>query len=69
MPTDIKDRAVNYSQMVLYVILGFQEFYNEKYTPLKNKVDNQEITIINQQSQINNMQTVITALVNRLSTL
>ena len=47
MPTDIKDRAVNYSQMVLYVILAFQEFYNEKYTPLKNKVDNQEITIIN----------------------
>ena len=68
MPTDIKDRAVNYSQMVLYVILAFQEFYNEKYTPLKNKIDNQEILITNQQSQINNMQTIITAQVNRLST-
>ena len=44
------------------MILGFQQFYNEEYIPLKNTVNSLQTTI-------NNMQTVITALVNRLSTL
>ena len=71
---DVKERSINYSQMVLYVILAFQQFYNDEHITLKTKVNNQETTINNLQNTINslqttinNMQTVITALVNRLA--
>ena len=53
--------------MPLYIILGFQQFYNEQYIPLQTQVTNLQNTVNNLQTTINNMQTVITALVNRLA--
>jgi hypothetical protein len=64
---DVKERSINYSQMVLYVILAFQQFYNDEHIPLKTQVNNLQNTVNSLQTTINNMQTVITALVNRLA--
>ena len=65
MPDDVEKRGVNYSQMVLYVILAFQEFYNQNYLTLLNNFNSLKATVTSMQTQINNMQTIITTLVNK----
>lgn len=45
MNPDDRYHGVDYSKFSLYLLLGFQQFYNNEYIPLKNKVNSLEIIV------------------------